>query len=141
MHTARRLTRPKIGNVLVAHHGTQVLSVDGLTAVYRLLVDGVPVTIQEPVIDLAADGKVYVKTYEQFAAGRPITYQKSVTISCDEFDRRFQSILNDIRQFSINERNCETTADTLLEGAPVNRQYKDVIGLAVACLVVAVIAR
>lgn len=141
MYTARRLTRPKIGNVLVAHHGRQVLLVDGQRAVYRLVVDGALVTIHEPVIDLCADGKIHVKNFQQFAVGRPVTLGTSVDIESDEFDRRFKSILTDIRKFSISERNCETTTDTLLEGEPANRQYKGAIGLALACLVVAIAAR
>jgi hypothetical protein len=141
MYTARRLTRPKIGNMLIAHHGTQVLRVDGRPAVYRLVVEGGLVTVHEPVIDFGTDGKVYVKTFQQFAAGRPITLGVAVDISTGEFDRRFGAILNDIRTYSLSERNCETTTDMLMEGAPANRQYKGAFGVALLFVGISLFAR
>ena len=50
-------------------------------------------------------------------------------------------ILTDIRQFSLHERNCETTTDTLVEGEPANRQFKGAVGLALLGLAVVIFAK
>jgi len=141
-YLVRRVTRPKKGNVLIRHHGIQILQVDGQTAVFTYRsADGQMQHIQEPAIDFNADNQVRIQGLADFAAEREVLYEPSQLMNAEAFDRRLASVLQDIRSYDIGSRDCETTADTLLEGEPKYRQLQQAAGVGLAALAIFLLLR
>ena len=124
-YLVRRVTRPKLYNPLIQHHGTQVLQINGQQAVYHGVdQEGRPVQIVEPVIDFGDDNLVKVQTQEHFARNLPLTVKEPKEIPKSEFEVRYQTVITDVRPYSVAERDCETTTDILVEGKPLYGQRK-----------------
>jgi hypothetical protein len=122
-YTIRRAKRPKIGNPLFTHHGTQILAIGGQKAAYRWFDKrGLMQEIPQPIIDFGCDQKVCMKTQEQFASGNQIEWADQIDVQASEFEQRYQKVLQDVRPYSVALRDCESTADTLIEGKPQHRQ-------------------
>jgi hypothetical protein len=142
VYLVRRVTRPKKGNILIQHHGTQILQVDGQTAVFTYRsADGLVQQIPEPIIDFNADSQVRIQGFAGFAAERKVTPEQPQQMHAADFDRRLASVLQDIRPYDIGTRDCETTTDTLLEGAPKYRQLKQAAGVGLVALAVVLLLR
>ncbi|MBN8525001.1 MAG: hypothetical protein J0M02_06685 [Planctomycetes bacterium] len=118
--TLCRVSRQKLGNPLVRHHGFQILAVDGAPAVWTDPSKGT--RIPTPIIDYNANSSLLVKSPEEFAVGHEVIAEHHTTLESGELTRRLQTIAEDQRPYDLIENNCETKADTVVEGQPRNRQ-------------------